>query len=220
MKTTKRTYYTRTGPAVTEVTRIRIDGVTKEGNNAPPEPIFWQHPYIGSATLYGCDGDIRHSTEIECLIRYTLVAGYNICLVQEAGSLARNVFTLMDERGWIDDLEDQIAIWLAGLYGGTPERPLFPPTRDAPPPDEIDQLVGLIEAVPLIDGDLANNACPIPLNSQDSASPLTPTERCRIASRAAGRGEEMRKACAWDELQCPGCPYRGVLRDICRREND
>lgn len=160
MKSSKKIYYVRKGGRITELVRIRIDGFPGEGNNAPPEPLIWQSPIIIAPTLYGVDGSMRHSTEIECLVRYTWAGGHYFCVVQEAGTEEQRIFLQRDNAKWLAQLERQIGSWLQELYGGVLERSPVPLDGSIPPPpDEIVRMPGE-KTVSLIDGDLPFIACP------------------------------------------------------------
>jgi hypothetical protein len=152
MKTRTMTYYERDGRKLREITRVLIDTSPGVNEDASLEPVFWQHPLIIAPVLWGCDGQPRNSTEMECLVRYTWVRNAYFCIVQEAGMEKEKAFLQDDCACWLEGLGGQIALWLQELYGGMVERPLPPLDAGTPPPPDEIPLDESAETVYLIDG--------------------------------------------------------------------
>jgi hypothetical protein len=152
MKTRTMTYYERDGHKLREITRVLVDAYPDEKGDASLEPIVWQCPLIIAPVLWGCDGKPRNSTEIECLVRYTMMCGRYVCVVTEGATQKREVFVIQNITNWQEELEFEVAIWLSVLFGGTPALCLALLGEETPPPpDEIIPFGGS-PTVSLIDG--------------------------------------------------------------------
>jgi hypothetical protein len=168
VKTRTMTFYAREGRKMREITRVLVDTSPGENVDAPLEPIFWHHPLIIAPVLWGCDGKPRNSTEIECLVRYTMMCGRYLCVVTEGATQKRAVFVIRNVTKWLEELEFEIAVWLSDLFGGTPDICLLEKAKEIPPPpDEIIPFVGF-PTVSLIDGYGASLPNPKQANEGDN----------------------------------------------------